>query len=448
MFLELQDRLSQTLRQLKGLGKIREENISEAIEHVRQNLLASDVQYRVVQSFVDSVKEKALGQSVLSSVDPGQQFVKIIYDQLQKTLGEKTAEIPSVHGRPLKVLLMGLQGSGKTTSAAKLGYFFKHEKGRHPLLVAADTARPAAKEQLQQLATQDSLKFFTDFNSTNSAEICSLAIQKVQERELLGDVIIFDTAGRLSVDEAMLSELAEVKKKVQPDLSLYVLDSMSGQSAADVARTFHEKVGFDGLILTKMDSDAKGGAALSVYWTTSRPIYFVGVGETIKDFEVLHPDRLASRILGMGDVISLVEHAQKVIDENQAIKMAQKLKKNEFTVDDFLDQMNMIKKMGSMDKILGMLPGGAQLQKAIPAGLPEREMKKVQAIIQSMTARERKNIQIVDGRRRLRIAAGSGTTVTDVNKFLKQFVEAKKMASQLGNMGIGAMMRNNPFFQR
>ncbi|MCB0308961.1 MAG: signal recognition particle protein [Bdellovibrionales bacterium] len=447
MFSDLQERLSKTVKNLKGLGKIREENIAQAIDEVKENLLASDVQYRVVQSFVDSVKEKALGLDVSTNVDPGQQFVKILFDQLREMLGENAAEIPPVHGRPLKVLMMGLQGSGKTTSSAKLAYMFKHELGRHPLLVAADTARPGAREQLQKLAEKDALKFYTH-EGDDSRLICKNALSKVEGRELLGDVLIFDTAGRLAIDELLMKELQQLKDAVKPDLSLYVLDSMAGQSAANVALEFFNKVGFDGLVLTKTDSDTRGGAALSVYWTTKKPIYFVGTGEKLSDFEKLYPERLASRILDMGDVVSLVEQAQKVFDEKQASKMASKMKKNAFTVEDFAEQMNMIKKLGSMDKILGMLPGGAKIQKAIPAGVPEKEMVKIDAIIKSMTPRERRNIQIIDGSRRRRIANGSGTTVTDVNRFLKQFVEAKKMASQLGNMGLGALMKGSFMQQR
>lgn len=446
MFLDLQERFSQTLRQLRGLGKIREANIVEALDQVKSGLLASDVQYRVVQSFIDSVKEKVLGQEVLSSVDPGQQFIKALYDQLTLTLGQTPATIPQVHGRPLKILIMGLQGSGKTTTAAKIAYYFKHQKGRHPLLVAADTVRPAAKEQLRLLSESASIRFFTQ-DSGSSLDICSGALDKLEGRELIGDVVIFDTAGRLSIDDALMEELRVLKHRIEPDLCLYVQDSMVGQSAATTALEFQEKVGFDGVVLTKMDSDTRGGAALSVYWVARKPIYFIGVGETVKDLELLYPDRLASRILGMGDVVSLVEQAQKILDEKEAHKMAQKLRKNEFTVEDFSSQMAMIKKLGSFDKILGMLPGGAQLQKNIPAGVPEKEMKKIDAIIKSMTPKERRNIQIVDGRRRLRIAAGSGTAVSDVNRFLKQFAEAKKMASQLGQMGLGAMMRGSSFFQ-
>ncbi|MFH1263816.1 MAG: signal recognition particle protein [Pseudomonadota bacterium] len=444
MFDQLQERLSKVFRNLAGLGKIREGNISEALSEVRTALLEADVAYRVVQSLVDSVRREALGQEVLSSVKPGELFVKILYDHLVETLGGDAPELPKGSGRPVRILLTGLQGSGKTTTAAKLARLWRDERKERPLLVPADTARPAAREQLEQLGHENGIQVFSS-RDPNAVDVCKAAIRAVEGQEIAANALIFDSAGRLGVDESLMAELAAIREAVKPDLVLYVLDAMAGQDALRSAEAFHEKIGFDGVIVSKMDGDARGGAALSVRYTIGKPIYFLGVGEKIDALERLHPERLASRILGMGDVVSLVERARKAVDIEEAARLAKKLRKGAFTVEDFAEQLRAVKKMGSFEDIVGMLPGGAQVKKALAGGIPQQELDRAQVIVNSMTRRERHNDRILDGSRRKRIAAGSGTTVADVNRFLKQFSQAREMISRLGRMGARGLPRGGLF---
>ncbi len=340
--------------------------------------------------------------------------------------------------------MVGLQGSGKTTTTAKLAKYFRDEIKRMPFLVPADTSRPAAREQLEILSKQNGFKVF-ESREGNAVEVCKKAMDMVHQREVAADTMIFDTAGRLAIDETLMDELKQVRQIVQPHLVLYVLDSMAGQDAVNTAQIFEEKIGFDGVVLTKMDGDARGGSALSVKVVTGKPIYFMGVSEKVDGIEPFHPERLASRILGMGDVLSLVERAQKVVDEKKAMEMAQKLRKNQFTIEDFGEQLQSIQKMGSMADLIGMIPGAGQIKKAMAGGLPEKEIKKTQAIIASMTPKERRNHQILNGSRRLRIAKGSGTSVNDVNRFLKQFMQTKTMMAQFNKLGAKGFKRNGFF---
>jgi len=447
MFDNLQDRIARTIKNLRGHGKITEENISEAIDDVRSSLLEADVQYRVVQSVIDSIKQNVMGEEVLLGVNPEQQFIKLLADELNRILGgqegktfDQIMDLP----KPTRILMVGLQGSGKTTTTAKLAKFFRDEKKRMPFLVPADTSRPAAREQLEILSKQNGFKVF-ESREGNAVDVCKKAIHMINQREVAADTMIFDTAGRLAIDETLMDELKQVRDIVQPHLVLYVLDSMAGQDAVNTAQTFQEKIGFDGVILTKMDGDARGGAALSVKVVTGKPIYFMGISEKVEGIEPFHPERLTSRLLGMGDVLSLVEKAQKVVDEKQAIEMAKKLRKNQFTIEDFGEQLQSVQKMGNMTDLIGMLPGAGQIKKLMAGGLPEKEIKKTQAIINSMTPQERRNHQILNGSRRLRIAKGSGTTVNDVNRFLKQFLQTKTMMSQFQKLGPKGMRRGGFF---
>ncbi|HLG18303.1 MAG TPA: signal recognition particle protein [Bdellovibrionota bacterium] len=444
MFDRLQERLGRTFRTLRGLGKIRESNISEALAEVRESLLEADVSYRVVQSFIDTVRQRALGTEVLDSVEPGQQFIKILHDELVQILGGQVAEIPRVQGRPLTILMAGLQGSGKTTTAAKIAKILRDQRGERPLLVPADTQRPAAREQLIQLGQKNGLTVFAS-NETDPVAIVRAARRAVEQREIAANCLVIDTAGRLHIDEALMEELKLVRDAARPDSVLYVLDAMAGQDAVRSAETFVQKIGFDGVIVTKMDGDARGGAALSVRWTTGKPILFVGTGESVEAIEPLHPDRMASRILGMGDVVSLVEKAQEAFDLHEADKLSEKLRKNQFTIADFAEQLEGLKKMGSFEQLMEYLPGGAQMKQALAGGVPEKEFKVFESIIRSMTPRERTNHQIIDGSRRKRIASGSGTSVKEVNRFLKQFLAARSVASRIGRLGAAGIRRGGLF---
>ncbi|MEZ4819650.1 MAG: signal recognition particle protein [Bdellovibrionota bacterium] len=446
MFDRLSEKVSRSLKNLSGKGKITESNISQAIEDVRMGLLEADVSYPVVQSLVDSIKAKALGEEVLLGVSPDQQFIKILNDELVRLLGSENPQIPFAgKGRPTVIMLMGLQGTGKTTTAAKLAKYLRDECSRMPLLVPADLSRPAAVEQLQSLGEEHGLKVFTS-EQTNPASVCVEALKKVKQQEIAADTVIFDTAGRLAIDEPLMQELALIQEKTQPDWVLYALDAMAGQDALTVAKTFHRHVAFDSVVLTKMDGDARGGAAISVLQQTGKPIAFLGMGEKIENLELVHPDRLASRILGMGDIVSLVERAQKAIDEKQAQKMAAKLRKNTFDLNDFQEQLESVKKMGSMQDLVGFLPGGAKMKQALAGGMPEKEMAKTQAIICGMTPQERRNPKLINGSRRLRIANGSGVTVAEVNRMLKQFMQAKTMMSRLSKMGMKGLRRGGMQF--
>jgi signal recognition particle subunit SRP54 len=434
MFDRLTEKVSRTVKNLRGQGKITEENIEGAIEEVRLSLLEADVQYRVVQSIIDSIRKEALGEEVLLGVSPDQQFIKILHDSLIRMLGEQEVEVPKPASKPLKILVMGLQGTGKTTTCGKLAKYFRDELGKMPLLIPADTSRPAAREQLESIGKEHGLKVF-ESRENDPVQVVQTALSQVKGQEIAADTVIVDTAGRLAIDENLMDELARIKETVQPDWILYALDAMAGQDAVTVAQTFHEHVPFDNVILTKMDGDARGGSALSVLYTTGASIAFLGVGEKIDEFERLYPSRLASRILGMGDVVTLVEKVQKVVDEKRAAELSRKLAKNQFTLEDFEEQLQSVQKMGSMESIVGLLPGGAQMKKMMAGGLPEKEMSKTQAIIRSMTPQERRNPKLLNGSRRKRIAEGAGVSVAEVNRMLKQFLQAKTMMSRFQKLG-------------
>lgn len=444
MFEQLSDKFSRTLKNLTGKGKITESNIAQAIDDVKMAMLAADVSYPVVQSMVDSIKAKAIGIEVATGVSPEQQFIKILHDEVIRLLGDGTVPIPQAKKPPTIIMLMGLQGTGKTTTAAKLAMHLRDEHQKMPLLVPADLSRPAAVEQLKSLGAEHGLKVF-ESDKTDPIEVCNQAVEKVKSMEVAADTIILDTAGRLSIDEALMQELSTIEEKVHPDWVLYALDAMAGQDAVSVAKDFHDHVAFDAVIVTKMDGDARGGASLSVLHQTGKPIAFVGMGEKIDALEKVHPDRLASRILGMGDIVTLVEKAQKAMDEKKAMELSKKLRKNKFDLEDFQEQLESMQKMGSMQDLVGFLPGGNKLKSAMAGGLPEKEMAKIQAIIRSMTPLERRNPKVLNGSRRLRIANGSGVTVADVNRMLKQFMQAKTMMTRLSKMGMKGLRRGGGF---
>jgi len=428
MFESLTDKLSSALRNLRGVGKLTEENMADALKEVRTALLSADVHFKVAREFVDRVQQACNGQEVLKGVTPGQQIIKIIHDELVKLLGEGKTELSPA--RPLKIMMVGLHGSGKTTSAAKLGRVLKKRSYR-PFVVGCDVYRPAAIDQLEILAKQEELGFYSDRVSKDVPAIGTAGLAAAKEQN--ADCIIFDTAGRLQIDQDLIEEVKRLGAAIQPDEVLLVADGALGQEAVNVAKTFHEALQLTGLVLTKLDGDARGGAALSIKSITGVPIKFIGTGEKTTDFDTFYPDRLASRILGMGDVVSLVERAQEAIDQKEAEKMAEKLRKADFTLEDFLDQMRQIKKLGSMDSILGMLPGmnGVKLD-----GEAEKAMKRTEAIILSMTKQERRKPDILNGNRRLRIANGAGVKVVEVNQLMKQFQQMQKMMKMLkgGNM--------------
>jgi signal recognition particle subunit SRP54 len=435
IFDSLSDKLLGSLKKLRGQSKISEDNIQDALKEIRMSLLEADVNFKVVKSFIDRVKEKALGQEVMGSVTPGQQFVKIVHDELVNVLGGATEEL-IVRGSPGVIFLVGLQGAGKTTTAAKLAKHIRSKYSKRPGLIPADVYRPAAIDQLKTLGKQNDIHVFDSKPTQKPEEILEQA--KAWAAENMIEVVLVDTAGRLQVDEDLMQELGRLKQIWEPKEVLLVADAMLGQQSVNVAEGFHQRLGLTGLVLTKVDGDARGGAALSIRQATGVPIKFLGVGEKSDALEVFHPDRLASRILDMGDVLSLVEKAQEVIDEKQAREAAKKIGKNQFTVEDFLKQLQMMKKMGGMESILGMLPGMGQAMKQMKdMAPPDKELKKIEAIIQSMTREERHDHKILNGSRRLRIANGSGTQVADVNKFIKQFEQSQKMMSQLMKMGLG-----------
>jgi len=419
MFESLTEKLTGALRNLRGIGQLSEANMADALKEVRAALLAADVHFKVAREFIDRVQLACVGQNVLKSVTPGQQVVKIIHDELVKLLGEGTTEL--AQKRPLKVLLVGLHGSGKTTSTAKLGKLLR-KKGARPFVVACDVYRPAAIDQLEILARQEALGFHADRVAKDVPAIALAGLAAATAAN--ADVILFDTAGRLQIDLELIEEVKRLHAKVQPDEVLLVADGALGQEAVNVAKTFHDALGLTGLILTKLDGDARGGAALSIKSVTGVPIKFIGTGEKTDDFEIFYPDRLASRILGMGDVVSLVEKAQEHIDEKDAERMAEKMRKADFNLEDFLTQMQQVKKMGSMQSLMGMMPGMSGVQ--LPDGA-DTQMKRTEAIIQSMTVQERRKPALLNGNRRIRIAKGAGVKVVEVNQLIKQFEQMQKM---------------------
>jgi signal recognition particle subunit SRP54 len=433
MFESLTEKLGNALRNLRGVGKLSEENMAEALKEVRTALLSADVHFKVAREFIDRVQLQCVGQEVLKGVVPGQQIVKIIHDELVKLLGEGSTDLSGA--RPLKILMVGLHGSGKTTSTAKLGKLLK-KRGYRPFVVAADVYRPAAIDQLEILAKQEDLGFYADRNSKDVPAIGMTALTRA--KDATADCIIFDTAGRLQIDADLIEEVKRLRAKVEPDEVLLVADGALGQEAVNVARTFHEALQLTGLILTKLDGDTRGGAALSIKSVTGVPIKFIGTGEKTTDFEPFYPDRLASRILGMGDVVSLVEKAQETIDQKEAEKMAEKMRKAEFDLEDFLAQMQQVKKLGPMQSILGMMPGMSGIQ--IPEGA-DTQMARTEAIIKSMTKQERRKPEILNGSRRQRIANGAGVKIVEVNQLLKSFQQMQKMMKMFKGDGAKKMMR-------
>jgi signal recognition particle subunit SRP54 len=433
MFESLTDKLTGALRNLRGVGSLSEGNMADALKEVRAALLAADVHFKVAREFIDRVQAECTGQQVLKSVTPGQQVVKIIHDELVKLLGEGTTELSQK--RPLKVLMVGLHGSGKTTSTAKLGKLLK-KKGARPFVVACDVYRPAAIDQLEILAKQEELGFYADRVSKDVPAIGATALETALAAN--ADVILFDTAGRLQIDTDLIAEVKKLHAKIQPDEVLLVADGALGQEAVNVAKAFHDALGLTGLILTKLDGDARGGAALSIKAVTGVPIKFIGTGEKTADFEIFYPDRLASRILGMGDVVSLVEKAQENINQADAERMAEKMRKADFNLEDFLAQMQQVKKMGSMQSLMGMMPGMSGVQLPDDA---ERQMKRTEAIIQSMTIQERRKPGLLNGSRRMRIAAGAGVKVLEVNQLIKQFEQMQKLMKMMKGGNQKKMMR-------
>ncbi len=437
MFENLSDKVMATLKKVRGQNKISEGNIEEALRDIRLSLLEADVNFKVVKGFIDRVKAKAMGAEVLQGLHPGQQFTKIVHDELVNTLGGGAVDI-NVREKPSVIMMVGLQGAGKTTTSAKMGLFIRQKFGKKPGLVPADVYRPAAIEQLETLGRQNNIPVYPSKATQKPEEIVEGAKRWAQDNMI--DVVIIDTAGRLQIDEALMDELARIKQIWNPQEVLLVADAMLGQQSVNVAEGFHSKLGLSGLVLTKVDGDARGGAALSIREVTGVPIKFLGVGEKVGNLEVFHPDRLASRILDMGDVLSLVERAQEVIDEKSARESARKMMKNEFTIDDFLSQLQMVKKMGGLESLMKMLPGMGEISKQMKGmAPPDKEMKKIEAIIRSMTAHERRDPRVLNASRRERIAKGSGTQVQDINKFVKQFEESKKMMSSMMKMTRGRM---------
>ena len=440
MFEQLSDRMDSVLKHLRGQGKLTEKNIDDSLRQVRRALLEADVNFKVAREFIENVKEKALGRGVLKSLTPGQQMIGAVHDELVELMGEAASPLTLMDTPPTVIMMVGLQGSGKTTATGKLARMFK-QQGRQPLLVAADVYRPAAVKQLQVLGESLDVPVFSIEGSEDPITICSVALQKA--KQAYQDIVILDTAGRLHVDEDMMAELQSIKKAVGPHEILLVVDGMTGQDAVNVAETFNDQLNVDGCILTKMDGDARGGAALSIRSVTQKPIKFIGVGEKLDALEPFHPDRMASRILGMGDVVSLVEKAQASIDMDEALKLEEKLRKETFDLEDFRTQLKQVSKMGSMEDIMGMIPG-VNKNALQGAEMDEGAMARLEAIISSMTLNERRKPNIINGSRRKRIASGSGTTVQDVNQLLKQFNMMQKMMKRMGKMNkpgkLGKMM--------
>ena len=427
-FESLAEKLQKTFKKLRGRGKLSESDLAEALKEIRMALLEADVNFKVVKDFVAKIKERSVGHEVMESLTPAQQVIKIVNEELTQLLGGTQSRIAISSKPPTVVMLVGLQGAGKTTTAGKLGHLLTRQ-GKNPLLVAADVQRPAAIKQLQVLGETLKLPVYTVEGSQNPVDIAKKASE--QAVFLNRDLVIIDTAGRLHINQELMEELKAIKKTVKPHEILLVVDAMTGQDAVTVAQAFDGELGLDGVILTKMDGDARGGAALSVKAVTGKPIKFVGMGEKLDALEPFHPDRMASRILGMGDVLSLIEKAEANLNMEKAQEMQKKLRKAEFTLDDFLEQLEQVKKMGSLEQILGMIPGvGSKLKDLKDVNFDDKEIKRIIAIIKSMTPKERRDPSIINGSRRKRIASGSGTKVQDINRLLKQFAESKKMMKQ------------------
>lgn len=438
MFENLSDKLERSFQLLKGHGKISEINIAESLKEVRRALLDADVNFKIAKNFTDTVKEKALGQDVLKAVKPGEMMVKIVHDELAELMGSKAEEV-NIEGTPAVILIAGLQGSGKTTFSGKLSKFLKDKKSKKPLLVAGDVYRPAAIEQLKVIGEQISVPVYTEEGNKNPVAIAKAAIKHAKQNG--HDLVIVDTAGRLAIDEEMMNEISSVKKAIAPNEILFVVDSMTGQDAVNTAKEFNDRLDYDGVVLTKLDGDTRGGAALSIRSVVNKPIKFVGTGEKMDALDIFHPSRMADRILGMGDIVSLVEKAQEQFDEDEAKRVQSKLAKDQFNFNDFLKQINQVKKMGNLKDLAGMIPGMGKAMKDVD--IDDDAFKHIEAIIHSMTPDEREAPSLLNGTRRKRIAQGSGTSVQEVNRLLKQFTETRKMmkmvsqGKRVGNMAKG-----------
>lgn len=435
MFENLSDRLERSFKILKGEGKITEINIAETLKDVRRALLDADVNYKVAKTFTDTVKKKALGMNVLTAVKPGQMMVKIVHDELAELMGGESVGL-KLEGHPAIILMSGLQGSGKTTFSGKLANMLKTKQHKNPLLVACDVYRPAAIEQLKVVAAQIGVPVYSEDNNKNVVEIADNAIKEAKAKG--NDVVIIDTAGRLAVDEEMMNEIETLKKSVNPDETLFVVDSMTGQDAVNTAKEFNDRLDFDGVVLTKLDGDTRGGAAISIRTVVTKPIKFVGTGEKMEAIDVFHPARMADRILGMGDIVSLVERAQEQFDEEEAKRLQKKIQKNKFDFNDFLGQIQQIKKMGNIKDLASMIPGVGKAIKDID--IDDNAFKGIEAIILSMTPKERTNPEILNTSRRQRIAKGSGTNIQDVNRLIKQFDQTRKIMKMVTGSKMSQMM--------
>lgn len=441
MFESLSDRLDRSFKLLKGEGKITEINVAETLKDVRRALLDADVNFKTAKQFTETVKEKALGQNVLTAVKPNQLMVKIVHDELAELMGGKSVDV-NMKSSPSVILMAGLQGSGKTTFSGKLAKLLKSKRGKNPLLVADDIYRPAAIEQLKVLGEQIEVPVYAEEENKNPVEIALNAIKHAKKNG--NDLVIIDTAGRLAIDEAMMTEISAIKDAVKPDEILFVVDSMTGQDAVNTAKEFNDRLNFDGVVLTKLDGDTRGGAALSIRSVVDKPIKFVGMGEKMDALDVFHPERMADRILGMGDIVSLVERAQEQYDEEEARRLQRKIAKNQFDFNDFISQIQQIKKMGNLKDLASMIPGVGKAMKDID--IDDDAFKGIEAIIYSMTPEERSNPEVMNGSRRQRIANGSGTSIQEVNKLIKQFDETRKMMKMMTQMKGGKKML--PKFKR
>ena len=439
MFENLSERLERSFKILKGEGSITEINVAETLKDVRRALLDADVNYKVAKTFTDTVKQKALGQNVLTSVKPGQLMAKIVHDELAQLMGGQAREL-KLSGRPSVILMAGLNGAGKTTLSGKLALYLKNKKSRKPLLVACDVYRPAAVEQLRVLAEQIEVPIYMNLEEKDPVKIAREGIQEAKAKGY--DTVIVDTAGRLAVDEELMQEIAAIKEATQPDDTLFVVDAMTGQDAVNTAKEFNDRLDYEGVVLTKLDGDTRGGAALSIRTVVDKPILFVGTGEKMEALDVFHPDRMADRILGMGDIVSLVERAQEQFDEKEALKLQRKIQKNQFDFNDFLAQIQQIKKMGNLKDLASMIPGVGKALKDVE--IDDNAFKGIEAIILSMTPRERQHPEILNQSRKNRIAKGSGTTIQEVNRLVKQFDQTRKMMKMVTGTKMGKMMARMP----
>ncbi len=428
MFENLTEKFERAFKVLKGQGQISEINVAETLKEVRRALLDADVNFKTAKEFTTTVKEKAIGQNVLTSISPGQLMIKICHEELVELMGGNEVDI-NIKGNPGIILMSGLQGSGKTTFSGKLGSYLKNKKGKNPLLVACDVYRPAAIDQLHVLGEQLGIEVFSNKEEKNPVKIAQAAVQYAKSKGF--NVVIIDTAGRLAVDEQMMNEIADVKNAIQPTETLFVVDAMTGQDAVNTAKAFDERINFDGVVLTKLDGDTRGGAALSIKSVVNKPIKFVGTGEKMDALDVFYPARMADRILGKGDIVSLVERAQEQFDEEEARKLQKRIKKNQFDFNDFLGQLQQVKKMGNVKDLMGMMPGMGKALKDVE--IEDDAFKYIEAIIYSMTAAERENPDLINGPRKIRIAKGSGTNIQEVNKLMKQFEDTKKMMKMMSN---------------